>query len=140
MASSSQRCRSVRGYAHAAPLLSALVSALALVGCQADINGSGKMPDGSVADPGTGPGPGPMNVDEPSDWFGAVDQTDCSKPGELARSRIRRLSNAQWKNTVTQALGANVTSLALPPDAVSSTTGFDTDAVVNKVNVLLANA
>ncbi|HXK19358.1 MAG TPA: DUF1588 domain-containing protein, partial [Polyangiaceae bacterium] len=57
----------------------------------------------------------------------------------LARTRIRRLSAAQWTNTVTQGLGAKPTA-TFPADALSSSTGFNTDADLNKVNVQLANA
>lgn len=81
-----------------------------------------------------------MDVPEPGDWFAAVDQADCSGALASTRTRIRRLGNLQWKNTVAHAIGANVESLELPEDAISSATGFNTDADLNKVNVLLANA
>ena len=57
----------------------------------------------------------------------------------LARTRIRRLSAAQWTNTVAQGLGAKPTA-TFPADALSSSTGFNTDSDLNKVNVQLANA
>jgi hypothetical protein len=120
------------------------------VGCQADITGNPTPPGGSTTPDGTGtgtgnnPGTGPQNggtgkVEEPTDWFEAVKGADCSKLTP-ARSRIRRLSHTQWKNTVGTALGSNTSGVALPEDAVSSATGFNTDADLNKVNVLLANA
>lgn len=109
------------------------------VACQADISGGSQSPDG----PGPGQGPNnepPVQVPEPGDWFGAVEQAECNGAFASTRTRIRRLGNVQWKNTVTQAIGANVEALELPDDAISSATGFNTDADLNKVNVLLANA
>jgi Protein of unknown function (DUF1592)/Protein of unknown function (DUF1588)/Protein of unknown function (DUF1595)/Protein of unknown function (DUF1587) len=78
-------------------------------------------------------------VPDPSDWFAAVQQTDCKANQALARTRIRRLSTAQWGNTVKQALGVTPT-VNFPADALSSATNFNTDADLNKVNVQLANA
>lgn len=77
---------------------------------------------------------------EPGDWFLAVQEADCKAPGALQRTRIRRLSTAQWHNTVSQALAVSPPAADFPVDALSSTTGFNTDAVLNKVSVLLANA
>ncbi len=93
------------------------------------------MSVGGPSDPGTKP----ADVPEPGDWFAAVSSADCSA-ATTTRTRIRRLSDAQWKNTVAQSLGANAASVMLPQDAISSATGFNTDADLNKVNVLLANA
>jgi hypothetical protein len=110
------------------------------VGCQADISGTDDPRDGSIS-PGDPPGPGEQTeTPEPGDWFGAVQQADCKAPGPLARTRIRRLSSVQWKNTVAQGLGVTAPAQELPQDAISSATGFNTDANLNKVNVLLANA
>jgi hypothetical protein len=120
-----------------------LLSALAAVawlsaGCQADITGSAEAAPASIAVP---PRPGEQTeTPEPGDWFGAVQQADCQAPAQLARTRIRRLSSVQWKNTVAQALGIPAPAQDLPQDAISSATGFNTDAKLNKVNVLLANA
>ncbi|HTM47015.1 MAG TPA: DUF1592 domain-containing protein [Polyangiaceae bacterium] len=79
---------------------------------------------------------------DPTDWFAAVQSADCSATATptLERTRIRRLSNTQWVNTVQAALGATVDGTKLPSDGISSSTWFNTDAVENKVNVLLANA
>jgi hypothetical protein len=124
-----QRARSLSAMAAAACLL---------VGCQADITGASELPGASTSGaPGSG---GQTEAPEPGDWFGAVQRADCKAPGQLARSRIRRLSSVQWKNTVAQALGIPAPSQDLPQDAISSATGFNTDANLNKVNVLLANA
>lgn len=127
----------------AAPLLSATVAlAAALSGCQADITGNsgdlGQTPPNQT--PGNTNGGSKDNVPEPTDWFGAVQQADCSAQSALSRTRIRRLSTAQWNSTVTQALGSAPTGPAFPDDLLSSSTGFNTDADLNKVNVLLANA
>ncbi len=81
----------------------------------------------------------PTSVPEPGDWFAAVQGTDCKATATLSRTRIRRLSNPQWSATVGAALGSAPTA-QLPADAVSSVTGFNTDADLNKVNVLLANS
>jgi hypothetical protein len=109
-----------------------------LAACQADISGTAEPPEGSSSDP---PGPGEQTeTPEPGDWFGAVQQADCKAPRQLARTRIRRLSSVQWKNTVAQGLGVPTPAQDLPQDAISSATGFNTDANLNKVNVLLANA
>ena len=145
MARTSHRLRSFGGESRTVPLLSAIVTLACLVsGCQADITGADKAPDGS---PGvTGPTPtttmNPADVPEPGDWFAAVQAADCkgAAAAALSRTRIRRLSNAQWNNTVSQSLGVMPSGPELPGDAVSSTTGFNTDADLNKVNVLLANA
>jgi hypothetical protein len=109
-------------------------------GCQADITGSDKPPEMSPTGPVPGGGVNPANVPEPGDWFGAVEGTDCSVAPALSRTRIRRLSTAQWKNTVSRVLGPGVDAVELPQDAISSATGFNTDSDLNKVNVLLANA
>lgn len=115
--------------------------ALTCAACQADISGGSEMPGGSIAEPGVAPGvTNPTDVPEPSDWFTAVRDADCSAEVQPSRTRIRRLSTTQWKNTVARALGVDTASVQLPEDAVSSATGFNTDAVINKVNVLLANA
>jgi hypothetical protein len=142
MAFSSQTCRASGGRPLGASLLSALAALVSLsVGCQADITGSGAgSNDPGGNGPNMPPGTNAQDVPEPADWFGAVTGADCSKPAALARTRIRRLSNVQWKNTVTAALGADVSAVELPEDAISSDTGFNTDAVINKVNVQLANA
>jgi hypothetical protein len=94
---------------------------------------------GTVPNP-TGNPPPVVNTPEPTDWYSAVQTTDCSGPPTLARTRIRRLSNVQWTNTVQVALGATVDPATLPADAISSSTWFNTDATENTVNVLLANA
>jgi hypothetical protein len=120
----------------AAPWSSA-VCAFVLAGCQGDISGGGQ-PLGTTPD--TAPPEAPGAVAEPSDWYGAVEQASCGTVTELGRTRIRRLSSAQWSNTVTQALGVAPTGADLPRDPISSATGFDTDADLNKVNVLLASA
>lgn len=124
-----------------------MVSVACLVGgCQADISGqSGGMPTGSPSTDPSNPNnpqnvPNTTNVPEPGDWFAAVSAADCKAAvTTLARTRIRRLSNPQWTATVAAGLGAAPTG-DLPADAVSSVTGFNTDADLNKVNVLLANA
>ncbi|MDF3070428.1 MAG: hypothetical protein K0R38_6029 [Polyangiaceae bacterium] len=125
-----------------APLLFATIATAGLLsGCQADI--TGVADPGGSAPPTTTPGGSAGSKDdvpEPSDWFAAVEQADCSSAGELSRTRIRRLSTAQWNNTVTHALGSAPTGPRFPDDVVSSSTGFNTDADLNKVNVLLANA
>ena len=134
--------RSLRGWSSGATLLSAMAAAALASGCQADITGAG----GTTADKDptiSGPGPTttkPMEVPEPGDWFAAVQGADCKVPGALSRTRIRRLSTAQWANTVSQALTVTPSVATFPADALSSTTGFNTDAVLNKVSVLLANA
>jgi hypothetical protein len=111
------------------------------VACQADITGGGAgSKDPMTNEPNAPTGPVAQDVPEPADWFGAVTGADCSKPAALARTRIRRLSNVQWKNTLTAALGVDVSAVQLPEDAISSDTGFNTDAVINKVNVQLASA
>jgi len=149
MARSRQQLRVSRGKSIGVPLLSvtALVACLAS-GCQADISGGGKAADGTpiAAAPGGGGGPGTTTpntpatpVADPTDWFAAVQQADCKGAQTLARTRIRRLSTAQWTNTVAQGLGAKPT-VTFPADALSSNTGFNTDADLNKVNVQLANA
>jgi hypothetical protein len=121
------------------PLLSA-VAALAWLSsaCQADIDGTMPSSEGSITEP---PGSsGQTGAPEPGDWFGAVQQADCKAPGQLARTRIRRLSSAQWKNTVAHGLSVAAPTHELPQDTISSATGFNTDANLNKVNVLLAGA
>lgn len=156
MARSSQQLRVFGGKSIGAPLLSvtALVASLA-TGCQADISGSGQAPGGTgiaattpTGTAGSGPGttttttpPGTTTnaVPDPGDWFAAVKAADCKGVQALARTRIRRLSTAQWTNTVAQGLGAKPT-VNFPADALSSATGFTTDADLNKVNVQLANA
>lgn len=127
--------------------LSLVAGAALLAGCTADIdNGSplgagAQAGGGSASNPPPGPpGPNPADVPEPGDWFAAVDQADCTNANPVSRTRIRRLSDPQWKNTVKAALSADVTNVQLPEDAVSSATGFNTDADLNKVNLLLANA
>jgi hypothetical protein len=127
----------------AAPLFSASVALAAVVsGCQADITGSsggiGDTPPAQTPD-NTGGG-SKDDVPEPTDWFGAVQQADCSAKSALSRTRIRRLSTPQWNSTVTAALGSAPTGPAFPDDLLSSSTGFNTDSDLNKVNVLLANA
>jgi hypothetical protein len=77
---------------------------------------------------------------EPGDWFGAVQGADCKAPAQLTRTRIRRLSSVQWRNTVSHGLDVAPPTQELPQDAISSATGFNTDANLNKVNVLLAAA
>lgn len=79
-------------------------------------------------------------VPEPTDWFDAVQKADCNGVGTLARTRIRRLSTAQWNNTVVQNLAVTPGGADFPEDLLSASTGFTTDADLNKVNVLLANA
>ncbi len=110
-------------------------------GCQADITGAS---DGAGVTPQPSPTAGPAgtkgSVPEPSDWFAAVEQADCNGAATLGRTRIRRLSTAQWANTVAAALGLAPAAPAFPDDPLSSSTGFKTDANLNKVNVLLANA
>lgn len=141
MSCSRQTLRSFQGWP--LPLLSALTTVGLLGGCQADISGPGAGPTGD--DPTT---PGldgtntnkPGDVAEPGDWFGAVQAADCKAAAPLSRTRIRRLSTAQWNNTVSQALAVTPAGPEFPADALSSTTGFNTDAVLNKVSVLLANA
>ncbi len=123
--------------------LPALVAVTSLVsGCQADISG-GTGQTSTQGPTGMGLGPNPMtkpaDVPEPGDWFAAVQAADCKVPDALSRTRIRRLSTAQWNNTVSQGL-ATPSSSKFPDDALSSTTGFNTDADLNKVSVLLANA
>ncbi len=135
-----------------APSLLSLAAAAAWLslGCQADITGGSQPPGDTNTGPdgtptgGSGPGPdtttgGTPTVPEPTDWYEAVKTADCSKQA-TTRTRIRRLSHIQWKNTLTTAVGADVSGVSLPEDAVSSATGFNTDADLNKVNVLLANA
>jgi len=125
------------------PLFSALTSVALLGGCQADISGpAGMDPNGNdPMMPGLGGSSGkPPEVAEPGDWFAAVQGADCKVAAPLSRTRIRRLSTAQWNNTVSQALAVAPTGPEFPADALSSTTGFNTDAVLNKVSVLLANA
>jgi hypothetical protein len=140
MASSRQTLRSFQGWS--LPLLSALTTVGLLSGCQADISGPGV---GTTGDDPKTPGVGgntnkPGDVAEPGDWFGAVQAADCKAAQPLSRTRIRRLSTAQWNNTVSQALAVTPGGPEFPADALSSTTGFNTDAVLNKVSVLLANA
>lgn len=94
---------------------------------------------GTVMNP-TGNPPPVVNTPEPTDWYSAVQNTDCSGPPTLERTRIRRLSNVQFTNTVQAALGATIDPTTLPQDAISSSTWFNTDATENTVNVLLANA
>ncbi len=132
MGSSRQRCS-----------LPALLGAVWLVcGCTGDISGGGgptSTQGGGDPPPGQAPPPPGSEPAEPSDWFAAVQQADCTAPQSLSRTRIRRLSTTQWQNTVAQ-LGVAAPAVQFPEDAISSDTGFKTDAVVNKVNVLLANA
>jgi len=116
-------------------------------GCQADIQGTdnaaGPASSSSSSVPGAqAPAGGAKTpaVPEPTDWFEAVQKADCNSAGTLARTRIRRLSTAQWNNTVSQNLGVSPGGTAFPEDALSASTGFTTDADLNKVNVLLANA
>jgi hypothetical protein len=141
MASSRQTLRSFQGWS--LPLLSALTTVGLLSGCQADISGPGV---GTTSDDPKTPGVDgtntnkPVEVAEPGDWFGAVQAADCKAAAPLSRTRIRRLSTAQWNNTVSQALAVTPGGAEFPADALSSTTGFNTDAVLNKVSVLLANA
>lgn len=147
MAISRQVRRALRGHSSFSSLVAA--AAWLCVGCQADISGGPDTPGGAAGPntpgPGGGPGPGSMTggpgapVEEPTDWFEAVTQADCTAVA-ATRTRIRRLGHVQWKNTVSASLGANTSGVALPEDAVSSATGFNTDADLNKVNVLLANA
>jgi hypothetical protein len=121
-------------------LLAVLTAASLLGGCQADITSNGQ---GGSPNPATGLGPTtakPDDAPEPGDWFAAVEQANCKTPEALSRTRIRRLSTAQWNNTVSQALGVTPAGPPFPDDPLSSATGFNTDAVLNKVNVLLANA
>lgn len=151
MALPRQMLRSFGGESRSPFILSAsaMVSVACLVsGCQADITGSGQgRPTGSTnMDPSTNnPSTNnpqtqtPQQVPEPGDWFAAVQAADCKAAQTPPRTRIRRLSNPQWNATVAQALGATPTA-QLPADAISSVTGFNTDADLNKVNVLLANA
>ncbi|HEX2879635.1 MAG TPA: DUF1592 domain-containing protein, partial [Polyangiaceae bacterium] len=94
---------------------------------------------GTVPNP-TGNPPPVVNTPEPMDWYSAVQNTDCSGAPTLSRTRIRRLSNVQFANTVQAALGATIDPTTLPADAISSSTWFNTDATENTVNVLLANA
>lgn len=135
--------RAFGGRSSALSLLSAAAAVALASGCQADITGTGTGT--GMADP-TKPGQGPSTmtpaaqVPEPGDWFGAVQAADCKASTTLERSRIRRLSTAQWNNTVSQGLAVTPGAPAFPDDALSSTTGFNTDAVLNKVSVLLANA
>jgi hypothetical protein len=127
------------------PFLSATAAVVCLVsGCQADITGTGTTPNNGVpmTTAGVGNTPStnnPTPVPDPTDWFAAVQAADCKAAAALARTRIRRLSTAQWNNTVSQTLGAPATT-KFPDDALSSATGFNTDADLNKVNVQLANA
>ena len=133
----------VRGGKLSGWALPALVGAAWLVSaCTGEINGpAGGGPKGSGGgDTGVAP-PRPIEEPaEPSDWFEAVQQADCSAPVSPARTRIRRLSTVQWQNTVTQGLAVALPAVQFPEDGISSDTGFNTDAEVNKVNVLLANA
>jgi hypothetical protein len=122
-------------------VLFAMTAAALSSGCQADITGGSDT--GSAQDPtlaGPGPTVKPVDVPEPGDWFAAVQGADCKVPGPLSRTRIRRLSTAQWTNTVVQALTVTPRVATFPADALSSTTGFNTDAALNKVSVLLARA
>ena len=138
MAWSRRLRRKLGGEAPRASLLSVVTAAWLAAGCQADITGSAQPAPASISDPpATGEQP---ETPEPGDWFGAVRQADCRAPAQLARTRIRRLSSVQWKNTVAQGLGIPTPAQDLPHDAMSSATGFNTDANLNKVNVLLANA
>lgn len=134
------RC-SFAGWSSGRPLLSAVAAVALLGGCQADIIGSAGAvdQDPTIAGPGTTTTK-PVEVPEPGDWFAAVQAADCKVPAALSRTRIRRLSTAQWTNTVAQALTVTPDVAMFPADALSSTTGFNTDAVLNKVSVLLANA
>lgn len=125
---------------------------LLAAGCSGSIESDGPGAsggDGSLGGAGTsntpvapvGDGtPRPTETAEPSDWFSAVQQADCSSPAALSRTRIRRLSTPQYVNTVQAALGSAPDVTNFPADAISSETGFDTDADANKVNVLLANS
>lgn len=132
-----------------APLL------LIAAGCSGEMQGAGAsgsggsaaLPEGAagtppvVDTPPVGMGtPRPPDVVEPTDWFSAVQSADCNVPAALSRTRIRRLGTAQWSNTVQAALGGVPDVSSFPVDAINADTGFDTDAVGNKVNVLLANA
>src|SRR5688572_4831377 len=104
------------------PLLPALVALAWLTGgCQADIDGNMPATGGSSAQP-PGTGGGQALPPEPSDWLGAVQQADCTVPAQLTRTRIRRLSEVQWKNTVAQGLGVAAPTQELPQDAISSAT------------------
>jgi len=142
MSRTRQRLRSFGGWSSAFSWLSATAVVAMASGCQADITGGGvgsteRGPSTTAVGPTTNE---PADVPEPGDWFGAVQQADCKAQAPLERTRIRRLSTAQWNNTVTQALAVTPSGPAFPDDALSSTTGFNTDAVLNKVSVLLANA
>jgi hypothetical protein len=122
-----------RGELHSTSRGVAILGALTLVlGCTGEIHG--ERPEGSAK------APGPGAAEEPSDWFAAVQAADCDAPSTPPRTRIRRLSTSQWINTVTAALSVLLGELGFPQDAISSETGFDTDATTNKINVLLANA
>src|SRR5687768_11159698 len=70
--------------------------------CTGDISGGGGPTGTEGGDPPPGGEPPPPGGEpaEPSDWFGAVQQADCSVPRTLSRTRIRRLSTIQWQNTV----------------------------------------
>lgn len=140
MARSCQTRRSLGSLASTLPFLPGMAAVALLSGCQADISGTGASSSPDPTTPGLGTTTKPADVPEPGDWFAAVQQADCSAPSALARTRIRRLSTAQWNNTVTAALGVTPSGAEFPEDALSSTTGFNTDAVLNKVSVLLANA
>ena len=136
MARSCQMPRSFRSWSVGLPLLATIAL---LSGCQADITGAGGPTGDSgsaIPDPGSTPTTKPADVPEPGDWFAAVQEADCKTPDALSRTRIRRLSTAQWTNTVSQALTVTPNVATFPADALSSTTGFNTDAVLNKVSVL----
>src|SRR6187549_334894 len=103
MARSRQMRCTFAGWSSGLPLMAAVAL---LSGCQADITG-GNGDSGDKDPTTTGPGTTttkPADVPEPGDWFAAVQGADCKVPGTLSRTRIRRLSTAQWSNTVAQAL------------------------------------
>ncbi len=143
MARNTQPPHSFWGQSSGVALLPALVAVTSLLGgCQADITGSqtgSQDPTDMGLGPTTNPMTKPADVPEPGDWFAAVQAADCKVPDALSRTRIRRLSTAQWNNTVSQGLATPATA-KFPDDALSSSTGFNTDATLNKVSVLLANA
>src|SRR5262245_54860768 len=98
----------------------------AMAGCHGvgEIGGGGKAGTGSATTGGAGPGGGnptgtagtgavtpidPGKVAPPSSgWYDALKASDCAAaPTALPSSRIWRLSDVQWKNTVVAALGVS---------------------------------
>jgi hypothetical protein len=115
-----------------------------LGGCQADItgaNGDSGAKDPTTTGPGTTTTTKPADVPEPGDWFAAVQDADCKVPGTLARTRIRRLSTAQWSNTVAQALTVTPSVASFPADVILFAvigTELPASIVVNELTTVAA--